>query len=105
MSRISSFFIGVVVGAVGLFVAMQFYVIRASDGFHLVPKLAAKLEIPYVDIRSFTVTDWQNHQPLAVAILKANQGNLMQDSSLYSVKQAAQRTLEQLTGTKTAWGK
>jgi hypothetical protein len=104
MSRMSSFFMGIVVGAVGLFVVMQFYVVRAKDGLHLVPKLAAKLENPYVDIRNFSLTDWQNRQPLAVAILKANQGNLMQDSSFGNIKQAAQKTLDQITGTKGSLG-
>ncbi len=104
MSRISSFFAGFVVGAATLFVSMQFYVIRAKDGVHLIPKLAAKLENPYVDIRGFTLSDWQNRQPLAVAIMKANQGNLMEDSALDSFKQAAQKTLDQLSGKKSSWG-
>jgi hypothetical protein len=104
MSRISSFFAGFVVGAATLFIAMQFYVVRAKDGMHLIPKLAAKLENPYVDIRSFTLSDWQNRQPLAVAIMKANQGDLMEDSALGSFKQAAQKTLDQLSGKKSNWG-
>ena len=103
MNRFSSFLMGIVVGALGLYMVMQFYLIRAKDGFHLVPKLAAKLENPYVDIRDFTVTDWQNRQALAVAILKANQGGLMQDASLSSIKQAAQKTLDQWTGGKSSW--
>jgi hypothetical protein len=104
MSRFSSFFLGVVVGAVGLFLTMQFYIVRAKDGFHLVPKLAAKLENPYVDIRNFSLADWQNRQPLAVAILKANHGNLMQDASLGNIKQAAQKTLDSITGSKGSLG-
>ena len=104
MNRVSSFFAGILLGAVTMFVAMQFYIVRANDGFHLIPKLAAKLENPYVDIRKFTLNDWQNRQPLAVAIMKANRGNLMQDSALGGFKQAAQKTLDQLTGNKTSWG-
>jgi hypothetical protein len=104
MSRFGSFFAGFVAGAVTLYVTMQFYVVRSKDGFHFVPKPTAKLENPYVDIRSFTLADWQNRQSLAVAILKANRGNLMEDSSLSGVKQAAQKTLEQITGGKSSWG-
>ncbi len=104
MSRFSSFFAGVVVGAAGLFLAMQFYIVRANDGVHFIPKLAAKLENPYIDIRKFTLTDWQDRQPLAVAIMKANQGNLMEDSGLSSFKQAAQKTLDQISGKKSNWG-
>ena len=62
MNRVSSFFAGILLGAVTMFVAMQFYIVRANDGFHLIPKLAAKLENPYVDIRKFTLNDWQNRR-------------------------------------------
>ncbi|MDZ4852714.1 MAG: hypothetical protein SGI77_25775 [Pirellulaceae bacterium] len=104
MSRISSFFAGMVVGAAVLFIAMQFYIVRSKDGINFIPKLAAKLEMPYVDIRKFTLSDWQNRQPLAVAIMKANRGNLMQDSTLSGFKQAAQNALDQISGDKTKWG-
>ncbi len=103
MSRFSSFVLGIFIGAAGLYVAMQYHVVRANDGFHMIPKLAAKLENPYVDIRKFTLEEWQKRQPLALAIMKANQGNLMQDSALGGFKQAAQKTLEQLSTGKSSW--
>ena len=98
MSRLSSFFLGVVVGAGGLFIAMNFHVVRASDGVHLVPKLAAKFEQPYVDIRSFTLQDWQQRQALAMAIMKANKGEMLKDSTLDSFKRSTQGLLNQVLG-------
>ncbi len=96
MKRLTSFLFGVIVGAVGLGGVMHFHIVRASDGLHVVPKLAAKLELPYVDIRQFTIQDWQQNQALAMAILKANKGGLMQDSALDGFKQATENLLQQL---------
>lgn len=98
MKRLTSFFAGMFVGAVGLYVMMSYHLVRASDGFHFVPKIAAKLDQPYYDIRQYTLQDWQTHQPLMLAILKANKGNLVQDSSLDGFKRSAQGMLDQWIG-------
>jgi hypothetical protein len=103
MSRLSTFLLGVVVGAVGILVSMNFYVVHANDGLHLVPKLVTQLEVPYVDIRKFGLQDWQQHQSLAVAIVKANKSELMTDSSLGSFKQATQDLLNRLGGAANGW--
>ena len=65
MNRLTVFLMGVVVGAVGLYVSENFYVVRSDESFHLVPKLAAKLENPFRDIRSYTPEDWHNHPSLS----------------------------------------
>lgn len=95
MSRFSTFFMGFIAGVATLYVCMHFVLIRASDGFHFIPKLTPRLESPYVDIRSFKLEDWQNNQMLALSIMKANKGNLMQDSALGGLKQAAEQALQQ----------
>ncbi len=46
MSRFSSFLLGVFCGAGGLILSMNYYIVRSKDNVHLVPKVAAKLEIP-----------------------------------------------------------
>lgn len=96
MNRLTSFLLGVLVGAFGLGITMHYYIVHASDGLHWVPKLAAKLEVPYVDIRKFTVEDWQRHQGLAMSILKSNKGQLMQDSTLDNFRRASENLLQQL---------
>ena len=55
MNRVSSFAVGVAVGIAGLYIMMHFTLVRAGDGFHLVPKIAAKVDMPYTDIRKFTL--------------------------------------------------
>lgn len=97
MNRVSSFSLGVFVGIVGLYMTMHFTLVRAGDGFHLVPKIAAKIETPYVDVRKFTLTDWQQKQSLALSVLKANKGHLLQDQKLIGFKQSSQQILDQFT--------
>lgn len=82
MNRLTVFLMGVVVGAVGLFVSENYYIVRSKESFHLVPKVAAKLEIPYRDIRSYTPGDWQNNTSLAVAIVRSKKEDLLIESGL-----------------------
>lgn len=86
MSRLSSFFLGMFCGAAGLLIAMNFYIVRSKENFHFVPKVAAKLEMPYYDIRNFTVEDWQRRPSLAAAIVTSKNQNLMQNSGAEAVR-------------------
>lgn len=78
----SKFFFGVFCGALLLYTAMHYHVIRGNDGFHLVPKLTNDLSNIYVDTREFTISDWRGHKMVAAAIMEADQGNLMEDAAL-----------------------
>ncbi len=97
MNRVSSFAIGLIVGVLGLYITMHFSLVRARDGFHLIPKIAAKIDVPYTDIRNFTLENWQRKQSLAIAILKANKGHLLQDQSLIGFRLSTQRMLDQFS--------
>ncbi|QDV22823.1 hypothetical protein [Aureliella helgolandensis] len=80
MSRLTTFLIGMVAGAAVLFVSENYYIVRGSEGMHLVPKIAAKIEFPYRDIRAYTVEDWQKNVSLGAAIVRAQKPELMVDS-------------------------
>jgi len=97
MNRISSFATGLACGVVGLYITMHFSLVRASDGYHIIPKIAPKNEIPYTDIRNFGTENWKRRQSLALSILKANKGHLLQDPSLIGFRQATQRMLDQFS--------
>ncbi len=98
MNRISSFLLGIVVGAVGIIVSENYYVVRSNESFHLVPKIAAKLEMPYRDIRGFTVQDWQNNQALALAIIKSQKQDLLTESGLSGMQRQFESILKSITG-------
>lgn len=89
MSRLGMFLLGVVVGILLYAGATRFYVVRAQDGFHLVPKQAAQLSETYVDIRQFTLSDWTSHPQLAAALAKANKQYLIGDAAAASLQQGA----------------
>ncbi len=97
MNRVSSFASGLIVGVFGLYITMHFSLVRASDGYHVIPKIAAKMEVPYSDIRKFTLENWQRRQSLALSILKANKSHLLHDQSLIGFRQSTQRILDQFS--------
>lgn len=98
MNRLTTFLIGVVVGALGLFASENYYVVRSNEAFHFIPKVAAKLEIPYRDIRSYTVDDWKNNPSLALAIVKSEKEDLLVESGLSGMQQQFQGLLQSLGG-------
>ncbi len=98
MTRLSSFVLGLIVGAVGLFMSENYYVVRSKETVNLIPKVASKLELPYYDIRKFTSTDWQAHPSLALAIVQSKKEALMVESGLSGMQ-------SQLEGLLRSFGK
>ena len=94
MSRMGSFVLGVGVGVVGLYLAMHFTLIQAEDGFHVIPKIAAKLEKPFEDVRGYKLSHWQRKQALAVAIVKADKAYLLKDPSLLAFREQTQMLVD-----------
>lgn len=77
----SRFLYGMITGAAMLYVAMHFHIVRGNDGVFLVPKLSNNLSEVYVDIRQYKLRDWEDHKPLAAAILKSNQTHLLNNAT------------------------
>lgn len=101
MSRLSTFLMGMATGAALLHGATMYHVVRASDGFHFVAKQPARLSETYVDIRSFTMSDWAGHPQLASALVQANQQQLLGDSAASSIQDSANQLMPALP----AWPK
>jgi len=93
MDRMGNFIIGVLTGMVGLFFLMHYTVVRAHDGFHVVSKIAPRLEVPFEDIREYNLAQWQRKQPLALAIIRAKKGHLFKDPSLLAFRAHVQSVL------------
>lgn len=87
MSRFSSFLAGMAAGALVLYAAMNFHVVRASDGFHFVNKQPPRMSEAYVDVRKFGVTDWVSHPQLAGALVLANKQQLLGDSAGVAIQE------------------
>ena len=77
MRRIWTFIAGILAGGVLIYVAMNFHLIRAKDGLHLVPKVSAQLPGTYADIREYKVADWAENAEIASALIKANRRDLL----------------------------
>ena len=89
MGRIQSFLFGALVGGLLMFSSLKYHIIRAEDGVHFVPKLEANFSDIYVDIREFHLADWRKRRALAMALMKADKSELVQDSALGSLEQSA----------------
>ncbi|MCA9128561.1 MAG: hypothetical protein KDB22_15845 [Planctomycetales bacterium] len=97
MNRLSVFLLGMLAGAALLYTSENYYIVRANEGIHIVPKLAGKVEFPYRDIRNYTVEDWKRNVSLGAAIVKAKKPDLMVES-LTSVRTNFDNILQSLGG-------
>ena len=93
MSRIWTFILGMATGAILLHVGTLYHVVRAPDGVHLIQKQPPRLGETYVDIRSYSMTDWAGHPQLASAIVQANQQQLLSASAASSLNDAVRQAL------------
>lgn len=98
MNRLTVFFLGIVVGVAGLYMSENFYIVRSSETFHLIPKVASKLELPYRDIRNYTTDDWRNNTGLALAIVKSKKEDLLVESGLNGMQSQLEGFLQTLGG-------
>ncbi|MEM6688612.1 MAG: hypothetical protein AAF664_04240 [Planctomycetota bacterium] len=94
----SRFLFGVFCGALGLYVAMHYHVVRGNDGVHLVAKISNNLSDVYVDVRDYQLEDWQNHKPLAAAIMRSSQSHLLEDAALGSFRTSVDSLVRGLWG-------
>ena len=77
MRRIWTFISGIMVGGALIYFAMNYHLVHAKDGLHVVPKIDAQLALTYADIREFTVADWAKNGDLAAALMNANRRDLV----------------------------
>lgn len=99
MGRVSTFICGMICGAGLLWGAMHYHVVRSDDGVYLVPKLSNNLKQAYVDIRGFTISDWQQNRTLAAAIIRNEKSHLLGDTSLNQFKGRIISAIDELLGT------
>ncbi|MCE9547408.1 MAG: hypothetical protein K8T25_18205 [Planctomycetia bacterium] len=90
------FLMGFVVGGGAVLGALRYHVVRANDGVHFVPKMAATLSDTYVDVRSYTSKDWSAHPAVAAALVRDGQGNLIANADVNSLWNGAEGMLKSL---------
>lgn len=96
MGKLGTLFLGALLGAGLTFGAQRYHVVRSDEGFYLVEKVSATFSETYVDIRSYTLTDWAKHKTLAAAIVKSKKEHLLQDSAGDSFKADIRTAVNQL---------
>jgi len=98
MGRIGTFFAGMITGFAFFFVANHYHIVRGDTGVFVVPKLNNNLQDIYVDIRQFSLSDWNEHRMLAASILKSDQKELLDGSTLTGFRKSVITFLNEWAG-------
>jgi hypothetical protein len=96
MGKLGTLIFGAILGAGLVFGAQRYHVVRSDEGFYLVPKVGSTFAETYVDIRTFTLSDWASHKTLAAALLKSKKEHLMQDSAGDAFREDIRSAVNQL---------
>ncbi len=94
MKRIFSFVTGVFTGGLLIYGAMNYHILRAQDGFHVIPKVHAQLAATYADIRGFGIADWASHAEIAAALVNSNRKELLDGAIDDTLEKGIDRLLQ-----------
>lgn len=83
MRRILSVLFGVLLGAAGMWTAMNYHVLRTKDGFACVPKYRAHLAGTFVDVREWGVTEWTEHPELVMTLERNKRTEIIGDAKVF----------------------
>ncbi len=96
MGRLVLFLVGVLLGGALTYAALRYHLVRAEDGWHPIPRTEPVLDDLVVDVRGFTVADWNAHRELGYAIVRAGRTDLLQRAAVDDIKRAMDGALRSL---------
>jgi hypothetical protein len=96
MGRIFFLVAGFFLGGAVIFGAFNYHLLKTKDGLELVPKQSAHLSETYVDIRSFTASDWTKHPDLAADIAAAEKHHLLGQSAEKTIEDGVKKFLNEI---------
>lgn len=98
MGKLYNFLLGVVVGFGLYHAAINYHVVYAKDGLHLINKTPPRLSETYVDVRDFSAGDWAQHPELILALKKAGKDDILAGATADAVNDAINRGLDKVLG-------
>lgn len=102
MKGFGPFLLGAVVGGAAVFMSLSYHFIQTKDGLQTIPKLTPTFAETYVDVRTFTAVDWQQHKELTAALLRANRGGIIGEGAVDQAFQAVRGWLPEVSGNPNA---
>ncbi|MAT73492.1 MAG: hypothetical protein CMJ58_28760 [Planctomycetaceae bacterium] len=91
MKRFPTFLLGMFVGCGLLWTALNYHLIKARDGLHLVKKTQVTLADTYLDARQMSPRDWLQHANAAEAVLRSENQQLIDSVMTGTVDNALDR--------------
>ncbi len=82
MRRLFALASGVLLGAVLMWVALQYHVLRTNGGLVMTPKRTATLRESYLDVRRFGVSDWAAHSDVVWSLTQNGKTDVLGDASV-----------------------
>lgn len=97
MFGLKTFVAGLLLGSVTMLLAMQFHLIRTTEGFTVVPRAEQPpLRSTYVDVRRWNTGMWKNYPEVSEALIKAGREDVMTSGAAHSLfSESSESTLKE----------
>ena len=80
MRRLTAAFLGIILGGGLVYGLFQFHLVRADEGWLIVPKPQASMNEPFADVRQWDAAEWADHPQLIEALIAHGRGDLVKRS-------------------------
>lgn len=77
MRKLSNLLIGILLGGGTVFLLSQYHLIRANDGFHMIPRQDASYVDVCVDVRNWDASKWHEHSELMRSLIADGRDDLI----------------------------
>lgn len=108
MGKFKTVMVGLILGAGGMYASLQYHLVRAEEGFLLMPRSPQqRMQDAYADIRDWNAATWMARPRLALAVTEEGRSDLISDGVSDSVINELRSTLgpsdEQLGEISQGW--
>jgi len=95
MSHLKLLIIGFLTGSLCSFAVLEFHIVRAEDGFHVVPRSPApSIRLAYSDIRDWSTDNWTEYPELIRALHESDADDLIGRSVVGRVLDSLESTID-----------
>ena len=108
MGKLRSLLVGLLMGAGGMYVGLQYHLLQADEGYLIVPRTPQqRLQDTYTDVRDWDAGAWTARPQLALAVTQHGRGDLISEgvktNLLDSLRESLSPVQQELNKSSRGW--
>lgn len=80
-----------------MYSALSYHFLYTKEGLKAVPKQTATFAETFLDVRDFSPSDWVEHPNVMAAVVKADEGKMLETATIDSLRDRAERWWDEIS--------